>query len=358
MDFTNLLIFRIGNLGDAVVALPALWALRTNFPGAKLTLLSNIDRGNRNYLSARDVLPPVGLIDDWMHYPTNASRIASISSFAVLRSDIARRKFDAIIYLMPRIRTGRQMFRDELFFRFCRVPKMFGFDFFRSQRLSAVIPIPNPTVESESEFLLNLLSSEGLAAIDTPRCTDLLISLQESASAREWFNSSVPHHPAGPLLAVAPGSKWPSKIWHRDRYRDVVARLIQERNCYPIVFGGPEDREIGDWLIASWGRGTNAAGELSVRQSAALLGDCALYLGNDTGTMHLAAACGTPCVAVFAAIDWRNRWQPFGTHNQVFRKSVECEGCHTPNCFNRHKCLKLVSTDEVFDACVRTLAGK
>jgi len=174
LDFTNLLIFRVGNLGDTVVALPALWTLRTRFPKAKLTLLSNTDRRNRNYLSARDVLPPTGLIDAWIDYPTNAGRMASISSFVALRSAIFRRKFDAVIYLMPRIRSERQIYRDRVFFRFCGIQKILGVDYFGRQRLSAVIPIPTPTVQPEAAFLLELLKSEGLGEHDAPQCTDLL----------------------------------------------------------------------------------------------------------------------------------------------------------------------------------------
>ncbi|MGE3465976.1 MAG: glycosyltransferase family 9 protein, partial [Pyrinomonadaceae bacterium] len=100
-----------------------------------------------------------------------------------------------------------------------------------------------------------------------------------------------------------------------------------------------------------WGVGANAAGRTTVRQSAALLEHCRLYLGNDTGTMHLAASVGTPCVAIFAAIDWPGRWLPFGNRNVCFRRRVECEGCHTADCFNARKCLDLISAAEVYEAC-------
>ena len=157
------------------------------------------------------------------------------------------------------------------------------------------------------------------------------------------------------LVAVAPGSKWASKIWSETRYAEVVNRLIKDFGCYPVIFGGSEDRKKGKRLITGWETGMNAAGILSIRESAALLKDCTLYLGNDTGTMHLAAAVGTPCVAIFAAIDWRGRWQPFGNVHSIFRKSVECEGCFTANCFNNHKCLDLIEIDEVHAACARIL---
>ena len=103
------------------------------------------------------------------------------------------------------------------------------------------------------------------------------------------------------------------------------------------------------------GTGTNSAGQLSVRESAALLRECKLYLGNDTGTMHLAAAVETACVAIFAAVDWRGRWTPFGLGHQIFRQTVKCEGCHTPDCFNAHKCLEMTTVSEVHAACSRIL---
>ena len=92
-----------------------------------------------------------------------------------------------------------------------------------------------------------------------------------------------------------------------------------------------------------------------MRVAAAALGRCALYLGNDTGTMHLAAAVGTPCVAIFAAIDQANRWKPFGVHNALFRTRVECEVCLSPECFNDNICLRQINAEDVFEACIRSL---
>lgn len=355
MQIDRLLIFRIGHLGDTVVALPALWALRNAFPNAQIALLSNADVKNPHYISPEQVLPREGLVDEFIGYPTNLGKAATAAATLGLAARLRTKQFDAVAYLMPRSRSLRQIERDEKFFRLAGIGKILGVEHLKQTRLTEEIPIPTPTVEPEVRHLLQCLIADGL--IDDPHfSSDLLLNSLEVDRSREWLQKATGRSPNDlKLVAIAPGSKWESKVWPEQRFAEVVQRLIAEFDVFPVIFGGAEDREKGDRLIAEWERGANAAGELSVRESAALLKDCDMYLGNDTGTMHLAAAVGTPCVAVFAAIDWVGKWTPFGDNNRVFRKSVECEGCHTPMCFNNHKCLDLVTVDEVYAACAEIL---
>lgn len=119
-------------------------------------------------------------------------------------------------------------------------------------------------------------------------------------------------------------------------------------DVWPVVFGGPEDSSVAEKLIKSWNCGYNAAGALDVRSAAFALKRCALYLGNDTGTMHLAAAVGVPCVAIFSARERPGMWYPHGNNNRVFRSRIECEGCGLSVCVKRkNECLKQISTAEV-----------
>jgi ADP-heptose:LPS heptosyltransferase len=122
------------------------------------------------------------------------------------------------------------------------------------------------------------------------------------------------------------------------------------------VFGGREDREIGDRLIDNWGRGYDAAGALGLRPAAAALKRCALFLGNDTGTMHMAAAVGVPCVAVFSSRERPGVWFPHGDNHRVFRSQIECEGCGLVECVERqNECLRRISANEVLNACRQRL---
>lgn len=350
LQLERLLIFRIGHLGDTVIALPALWALREALPDAHIALLSNADARNPHYVSPSSVLPRNGLIDEWISYPTNRGRAATAAAMAKLAIDLRRRRFDAVVYLMPRTRSSGQIDRDVSFFRFAGIQHVLGAKHLRTHRLQELIPVPTPEVGTEWMFLLDLLRSEGIEANSFR--TDLMLTDDERSAAREWFERTTGRTPdAARSVAIAPGSKWESKVWPEARFADVVRRLVSEFDVFPVIFGGEEDREKGERLLAQWNTGANAAGELTVRQSAALLETCSVYLGNDTGTMHLAAAVGTPCVAIFAATDWIGKWTPFGDNNCIFRKRVECEGCHSPVCSRNHECLDLVTADEIHAAC-------
>ena len=352
----RILVFRIGHLGDTLVALPAFWALRDAFPNSSLTLLSNSDIKNPSYVSARNALPQGGMFDEWLSYPNRASAISGWISQLKLLREVRRRKFDALFYLMTRNRTAPQIERDLKFFRLAGLRRFFCIDHTRQNLLESPIPKPVPEIKSEAEFLIDCLRSEGIAVNE--KKTDLVLTDGERLSAEEWINRSGLAVDRQTLVAVAPGSKWTSKIWPTERFGEVVSRLIQDFAVFPIVVGGKEDREIGKRLLDRWGTGANAAGELTVRESAALLERCFLYLGNDSGVMHLAAAVGTPCVAVFSAVDWIGRWKPFGENNRLFRERVECEGCHSPTCFNNGKCLDLISVDRVYEACREFIIAK
>lgn len=355
MKLDRILVFRAGHLGDNLVALPAFWALRDASPRAKITYLSNADdKDNPHYVTARGIFPETGLFDDWISYP-NLDGAAGIFRALKLVMNLRRNKFDAVVYMTTRTRTDKQIDRDVKFFKLAGIPKIFGAGHMKANSLSEAIKGPMKEVEPEGDYLIRLLEEEGLSDPKKQFAPDLKLTPSEHQSASLWMRSELGTDTTERLIGVAPGSKWESKIWSEERFADVVSRLIKSHHVTPVIFGGREDREKGDRLIRSWGSGINAAGRLNVREAAAALESCELYLGNDTGTMHLAASASTPCVAIFSALDLIGRWYPFGKHNEIFRRSVECEGCYSPTCFNNNKCLDLIKTDEVYEACARIL---
>ena len=353
MNFERLLIFRVGHLGDTVIGLPALWAVRRQLPHARITLLTNIDRKNPAYISPADVLPQTGLVDEYIAYPTN-TRLLSRSG-ALLRLAIALRKerFDAALYLMPRARTDRQLSRDRAFFRLAGTPRVLGIDFLEKHRLDYPITFPTPRVDTESDFLLSLVHDAGFPphVIET----NLLLEDSETSAADRWLADSIGGTLPDKLIAVGIGAKWEFKRWSEEKYQNVISDLVQRKGCYPIIFGGPEDRKAGDRLIDTWGAGANACGELSIRESAALLGKCKLYLGNDTGTMHLAAAVGLPCVALFSSMDYVDRWLPIGADHRIFRTVDRCEGCLEMGSDSQHTCMDSIRSEDVNAACVEII---
>lgn len=347
-------MFRIGHLGDTIVSLPALWSIREAFPDAHLALLSNAEPDNPEYVAARSVLPATGLFDDWIVYSNTQESIRKLRAFSRLYKKLRGEKFDAAFYLMPRIRSASSIRRDVMFLKSTGIKKVFGADFLSRNLIDPGAAKPLPHIVSEGDFLVELVNASGIKA--SARGCDISLSAEEKDAAIHWLSENCGSgFSSRKLLALAPGSKWQSKIWHEKNYVSVVSRLVKAHGVFPVVFGGAEDGPIGDRILKEVGAGANAAGKLGIREGTASMKYAELYLGNDTGTMHMAAAAGIPCVAIFAAIDFPGRWYPHGAGHTVFRVPVECEGCHTPDCFNSYLCLESVSAGEVFAACERAM---
>ena len=344
----RILVFRIGELGDTLVALPAFWAIRRRFPDAHLCLLSNHPEAAQG-VRTESILPARGLFDEFRHYPS-ALAGAPWSAALHLLQQLRAGRFDLLIYLSPRQRAPWQVRRDLLFFRAAGIRRILGH----------IGVLPDGSTAAADHEADHLLSRLRMADISTPsessfQGMDLRLEPGERARVRAWLAAQL--IPAGrPLVAFGPGTRRPSKRWPEERYRAVGERLCQEWDAHPLVVGGPEDEAAGRRLLRQWGRGCNAAGVLNVREAAAALEQCALYVGNDSGAMHLAAAVGTPCVAVFSAQDWPGKWHPYGTGHTVLRREVACQGCRLAVCAAEGmRCLLEIGVEEVVEACAAKL---
>jgi len=351
-DYRKILIFRYGQLGDTLVALPSLWTIRKNFPDAHIILLS--ERPKSHHVSPEKILPRSGLIDDYVLFDPPGKDRNLLNHWHLARR-LRAWQFDLAVYLAPSLRPISSRIRDMLFFQFAGIKEIKGLKGFPKKR-HARRKHPLPSVPMESDSLLQRLRVGGLSVPSLASTyTDLALSTEEREKVRSWWESKVIRRDSNGWFAVAPGSKMPSKIWPYENYVATVQRIMLEMGLRPIILGGVEDRPIGLRMIAEWGDGLCGAGELSVRESATALESVEFYLGNDTGTMHLAAAVGTPCVAIFSAQDWPGRWYPYGGKHEVLRIAVPCEGCRLQVCNRNMECLRGISPDKVFDSCLRVM---
>ncbi len=349
----KVLIFRIGQIGDMIMSLPAIWAVRRNWPHAKLTLLCDVRPGSSNTLGL-DVLGPTGLFTDIEHYAVPTKKQDRLRVFVrrlrlLLR--LRAQRYDALIYLAPSIRTSEQVKRDVRFFRAAGITQIYGADHFP--------PVPTKRPDkpfevgpSEADLLLARLAADGITIPHHGEGSlDLVLGADEATAVARWRETLGPDG-GRPWIGVGLGSKMPAKRWPLERFAAVIAALIAQHDVWPVIFGGPEDRADGKALLERLGRGYNAAGALNIRASSMALRQCALYLGNDTGTMHLAAAAGTPCVALFSARDWPGAWYPYGVAQRVFRTALDCEGCYLVQCVERqNECLTRITVEQVVAGC-------
>ncbi|MCX5706515.1 MAG: glycosyltransferase family 9 protein [Candidatus Omnitrophica bacterium] len=349
----RILVYRYGQLGDTIVALPAFWAVRKYFPMAHITLLRDEQMG-KQYVVPEMILPEEGLFDRYLHYPANIG-FTKFNMFLFLLIMLRKYKFDTLIYLAPSDRSRMKIIRDYIFFSMIGINKFIGFR--GRETLHPKTLSPNDI--HESDYLLDCLASSGILVPPHSKSSiNIGLTKQELEEADEWLEAYFLADKTKLLIGFAPGSKMPSKIWPEECYVAVGHELIAKLGVIPIIFGGSEDEALGDRLIAQWGLGINAAGKLSVRKAAAVFSRCKLYIGNDTGTMHLAAAVNTPCVAIFSRRDMRRRWYPYGQNHVVLCGTAPCEGCKLYVCNNNLKCLKNVSVDSVIQSCLDILCRK
>ena len=358
----RILIFRTGQLGDTLVVLPALHALRLQFADAEIVHLYDHHFG-KSYVMSRALLEGSGLVDGFIRYSIGYSLkeklLAALDKCSLLLK-LRRHKFDMVIHLEPGMKTPRQRWRDWVFFRLAGIRKQISCSAFRR-------PVDRSNsfmVEHESDFFLRALRAQGIDVPSRGRgCMDLGLGKGETQEVQSWLKSqdSALGSQVSTLrsiytVAVGVGSKMQSKLWPIERYQQVLERLVAEHQIMPVFFGGAEDASVADDLIHKLGVGLNACGKLSLRGSARALEECAFYLGNDTGTMHLAVATGLKCIAIFSARDIPGKWYPYGEGHKVHRVAVDCQGCMLYECHEEdRKCLMAVQPEEVYFSCVELI---
>lgn len=352
MNSDFILIFSIGSLGDTLLVLPAIRALRQHFDSARMTLLCDVQAGS-NYVLATDVLGRIGFIEGAITYQVSQGKLSQLANLlrkAALLVRLRLAGFDTLAYLVEAWQGDHRIERDRQFFKLAGIKTVIGMDSLEERPVSQGYSIP--TVAHRADELLNRLAASGIPAPPPGQGSlDLNLQPDEIAAFDQW-RLSLPPDGGRPWIGLGPGSKMPAKIWPEDRYQNLVQRLVEEFDLWPVIFGGKEDAGLGNRLVRAWGRGYVAAGALKVRVAAVGLRHCRLYAGNDTGTMHLAAAAGTPCVAIFSSRTPPGRWDPYGPGHQVLRTAIDCAGCELINCVERaRECLMAISVNDALDAC-------
>lgn len=341
----RVLVYRLGSLGDTLIALPALHLLQRVFPGAERRLLTNVPVASKAP-AAQAVLGESGLIQSYERYVVGTRNPLHL---LVLAWRIRRFRPEVLVYLVA-ARGVTVAERDRKFFRYaCGVRRLVGVPL--TETLQSNLLLPDGTLEPEASRLVRTVAELGTVDLGLADNWDMHLSPAETEQADAALE------PLGgvQLLAVSVGTKVQAKDWGRDNWRALLERLaLQYPGCGLVLMGAPEESAVSEFAADGWravpgaGPVLNLCGVLSPRGSAAALRRCAVFLGHDSGPMHMAAAVGTPCVAVFAARNKPRVWFPFGDRHRVIYHRVDCWGCELETCVEqRRKCLLSITVDEV-----------
>jgi len=348
MGIARILVFHIGSIGDTVISIPSLMAIRRYYGDKSvITLLHETRQKVRT--NPEDVLTK-GLVDKYIAYPFSSNIFVSMFYAMVLCFKLRIRRFQVIVYLLPGERSSKQIQRDKNYFRFCGIPDLIGFHDLSKEILNSSEPNGHPAlIQHEAFRRLERLRLNGIDTSIEERITLPLIELplQEIEKVVTWLNLNR-QKPNRPLVAICPGTKQKANSWPVNRFVEIGRELICRNTYELLIIGGPSEAIIGDDMVDIWGEGLNAAGLFTVLGSTALLSNCLFMIGLDTGTTHLAAAVGTPCIGLYGERENPGQWDPIGNRHIVIRHRVSCAGCRLSECnIPGHPCMTGITVGQV-----------
>ncbi|MFZ1701769.1 MAG: glycosyltransferase family 9 protein [Pyrinomonadaceae bacterium] len=339
----KILVYLFGSLGDNIVAIPAMRAVRRYFSNAEIVVLQNVQAAMP--VRAEEVIPPE-LANRYLTYTSDVGSVGNIWQMFRLWRRIRQERSDAAVYLVTSERPEKSVNRDLAFFRRCGIKDLYGFHAFSKADLFPVDAAGRPAeVPHEAERRLDRIARDGIPTEENDLATPLVrFQGSETEEMVSWL-AGHRQRPAARLVALAPGCKTKANQWPEENFSELVRRLDRDDGIEIVLVGGQAEVETARRL----GLQLNATGELSVRQSGALLSLCDGYIGLDTGSTHLAAAAGTPCFSIYGERNNQGQWFPLGISHMTLFHPTECAGCRYEVCpISDHPCIRGIGVDDVW----------
>jgi heptosyltransferase II len=318
-------------VGDAIMALPALHAIRKRFPGAEIAIVA------RPYIA--DIYRDQQICDQLIPYDSDGLH-AGFSGRERLAVEIRAQKFDVALLL-------QNAFDGAWLAWLAKIPERIGYARDgRSFLLTKAVALPRPgeILAHEQFYYLELLRRAGwLDSVQDETFICLRIPEEKRKSAAEFLSNLGVHRDALRIAIAAGASYGSAKCWPPSRFADVANRLQSEADAEVILFGTAAEASVSAAISAEMRRSpVDLTGKTSIADLPALLSQCHLFIGNDSGAMHVAAAVGLPVVAIFGPTD------PFGTAAVTPRCSVVqqkpyCSPCFLRRCPTDHRCMTAIT---------------
>ncbi len=328
-------------VGDAVMTTPALTAVRKNFPEARISLLvvpwvADVFRCNPS-------------VDEIILYERQGRHRGLMGKHRLMREIRGRRFNKAILF--------QNAFEAALITWRAGIPQRMGYNTdLRGTLLTRSVHMRREFKRiHETEYYLNILRGLGLDAPSSPLVLRVPDIHRDAVQGElEGFGDG-----RGMLVAIAPGATYGSaKMWPADRYRETAHRLAGDFDARVVVLGSAKEQSIGNLIVEGLpsGRGRNLCGTTGLLEAAAWIERAGLFLSNDSGLMHVAAALGRPQVTVFGPTN-RVTTGPLNPTARLVWADTECSPCLKKVCPTDHRCMERVSVDMVMHAATEVISS-
>jgi heptosyltransferase-2 len=325
-------------VGDAVMAIPALEAIRGKFADAEIAILARP--------AVADLYRDQPFANKIMEYD-KSGRHKGWWGREKLVAELRGERFDLAILLQNALEAAWLVWR-------ARIAGRAGYA--RDGRAALLtkpirVPREGEIPRHESHYYLELIRRagwiesrgeiQGVRLRIPPAAREAAEARLSGAGAREgaW------------RCAVAPGASYGvAKCWLAERFAALADRLISECGADVILFGTPNENEMAARISSAMKRKPiSLVGETSIRDLAALFSACSIFIGNDSGAMHVAAAAGLPVIGIFGPTDPEGT-APVTPQFTLIREPVSCSPCFLRNCPVDHRCMTRISVDSVLAA--------
>lgn len=343
--FERILVIKLRYIGDVLLSTPVIRNLRLHFPRAHLAMMVNA--GTDAILRHNRCVDEVLALD--REHLKSWNPVARLEAPLRYLRWVRTRRFDCVVDLTDADRSALLAYASGARTRV-------GFNAEGRWRgwLYTHLGQAGCPRQHHVDYQLEALRALGLEIRN--REIELPLSSAEEAAAAVWLS----RHGVGegvPFLAFHPGARWWFKQWPAEKCAALADR-IQAEDGLPVIFlGGAQEQEFLTTVRAHMRtpfRG--GAGGLELLEMAVVLRRARVFVGNDNGPMHIAAALGTPVVALFGPSD-PQEWGPRGAGHRVIHKAGYCTPCIHPRCVRgEQNCLRIITVDEVAEA-VRALIG-
>ena len=315
----KILVFSFSLIGDAALSTAVISPLRQHFPDAKITFLVGV--------RAFDLLDADPQIDQVLVYDNRGEHAGWRGKIRLIKL-LRREGFDLVVDL-----------RDSVWSRFVGGKHW-------SMRLR------RGNIHAVTRYL-DVLQRRG---VDVNGARPQLQFTPSSLSKRDAFLTKNGVNRRQVLVGIHPGGNWVYKLWRPESFAQIADRLCEKWNAQILLFAGPDERELQAKVANLMQCKPICVKEDDLRQVAGFIAACDLYIGNDTGPMHIAAAVGTPVIAIFGSTN-HHRSGPYGEEHSVVHSGMElgCNPCHPgkrPGGCGKGSCavIEAITVEQVFNA--------